>query len=124
MPKNKIVVIDDEKDMVRLLQIELETEGYDVGLAFDAASGLGMMRDFFPDLVLLDVMLPDMSGYDVLERLKRDPATRAIPVIMLTAKGLEQEIQKGLDLGADEYIAKPFHSGLLIKRSRTLLARA
>ncbi|MFA5089181.1 MAG: response regulator [Candidatus Omnitrophota bacterium] len=123
MKKNKIVFIDDEKDMVRLLQIELETEGYEVKSAFDGKSGLELIRGSIPDLVLLDVMMPDMSGYEVLKALRDDPLTRSLPVIMLTAKGLENEIQKGLDLGADEYIPKPFHPGLLIKRIQTLLSR-
>ena len=123
MKKNKIVVIDDERDMVQLLRIELETEGYVVSAAFDGKSGLELIQKVKPDLVLLDVMMPEMNGYEVLELLKQDPLTKAIPVVMLTAKGLENEIQKGLDLGADEYVSKPFHPGLLIKRIQTLLSR-
>ncbi len=124
MKKKRIVIIDDEKDMVRLLQIELESEGYEVNPAFDAKSGLESIRQTRPDLVLLDVMLPDISGYEVLRSLKQDPLTKAIPVMMLTAKGLEREIQKGLDLGADEYISKPFNAALLIKRIATVLSKS
>src|SRR3989338_8735876 len=109
--------------MVQLLRIELETEGYVVSAAFDGKSGLELIQKVKPDLVLLDVMMPEMNGYEVLELLKQDPLTKAIPVVMLTAKGLENEIQKGLDLGADEYVSKPFHPGLLIKRIQTLLSR-
>lgn len=123
MADNKIVIVDDEVDMAQLLQIELETEGYEVAMVHDGQSGLELIRNLNPSLVILDVMMPDMTGYEVLKSLKEDPSTRDIPVIMLTAKGLEDDIQKGLDLGADDYISKPFHSGLLIKRIQTALRR-
>lgn len=123
MSKKKIMIIDDEPDMVQLLQIELETEGYDVQTASDGKSGLELVKKSVPDLILLDVMMPDINGYEVLAVLRKDSQTMAIPVIMLTAKGLENEIQKGLDLGADDYIPKPFHPGLLIKRIETILSK-
>lgn len=116
-----IVIIDDEVEMTQLLKIELETEGYQVCMAHDGQDGLRLIGQEHPDLVLLDVMMPQMDGYEVLKALKTDSRTKDIPVMMLTAKGLTEDVQKGLDLGADDYIAKPFHSGLLIKRIRTIL---
>lgn len=119
----KIFVIDDEAEMARLLKIELELEGYDVTLAFDGKSGLEGIKQLRPDLVLLDVMMPDMSGYEVLRVLKGDPLTNQIAVVLLTAKGLEKDILKGISLGAADYIPKPFHPGLLIKRIKTILVK-
>ncbi len=121
MTKNKILVIEDEQEMAALLKIELETEGYEVVLAFDGRSGLGSARDMRPDLIVLDVMLPVLDGYQVLEVLKKDRDLKHVPVIMLTAKGLEEEIQKGLNLGVNDYVSKPFHAGLLIKRIHNFL---
>jgi len=78
---------------------------------------LAVFKD--PDLVLLDVMMPEMDGYEVLEKIKGNPDIKDVYVIMLTAKGLEEEIQKGLDLGADDYVSKPFHSTLLVKKIKS-----
>ncbi len=121
MSVKKIVVVDDEREMTQLLKIELESEGYNVSACHDGAAGLDLIRQNKPDLVMLDVMMPKMDGYEVLKILKKDPLTNNIPIIMLTAKGLEDEIQKGLDLDADDYISKPFHSGLLLKRIKSIL---
>ena len=121
MTEKNIVVIDDEESMGRLLKIELASEGYNVTLAYDGKVGFQLIKDTKPDLVVLDVMMPEVSGYDVLRRLKQNAETKSIPVIILTAKGLEPDIQKGLDLGANDYITKPFHSALLIKRIRNCL---
>lgn len=121
MEKQKILIIDDEMEMTQLLRIELETEGYAVSTANDGQAGLQLIREEKPDLILLDVMMPKMDGYEVLKTFKADPDFTNTPVIMLTAKGLSEEIQKGLDLGVDDYIAKPFHANLLIKRIGTIL---
>jgi len=121
MPERKIVLVDDESELVQLLQIELEMGGYRVSAAYDGEAGLRLVRETRPDLVLLDVMMPGLDGYQVLKSIKDDPAIKDTCVIMLTAKGLEGEIQKGLDLGADDYIAKPFHSELLIKKVKRFL---
>ena len=121
MAEQNIVVIDDEESMGRLLKIELASEGYNVTLAYDGKVGLQLVKDVKPDLVVLDVMMPEVSGFDVLRKIKQNPETKQIPVIILTAKGLEQDIQKGLDLGANDYITKPFHSALLIKRIKNCL---
>jgi len=119
MPDNKVLIIDDESDMTMLLKIELETEGYDVSVANDGREGLEKVVAEKPDLVLLDVMMPEMDGYEVLEKIKGNPDIKDVYVIMLTAKGLEEEIQKGLDLGADDYVSKPFHSTLLVKKIKS-----
>ena len=121
MPYERIVVVDDEEAMANLLKLELESEGFSVSLAHNGKSGLELIRTTRPDLAILDVMIPEIDGYEVLKLLKNDPSTRNIPVVMLTAKGLEADIQKGLDFGADEYIPKPFHPALLIKRIKLLL---
>lgn len=121
MVNEKILVIDDERVMTQLLKVELEKEGYKVSVAYDGKSGLEKIKIDSPDLVILDVIMPTLDGYRVLKILKEDPATKNIPVIMLTVKGFDEEIQKGLDLGADEYMPKPFHPGLLIKRIKNII---
>lgn len=121
MGYEQIVIIDDEEAMIALLKLELESEGFRVSSASDGSSALELIQKDLPRLVLLDVMMPDMDGYEVLKSLKENPRTRKIPVLMLTAKGLDPDIQKGLDLGADDYITKPFHANLLLKRIKTVL---
>lgn len=119
----RIMIVEDEEEMAQLLKIEMECEGYEVRLAHNGKTGLEQIPEFMPDLVLLDAMIPDMSGYEVLKILKKDPQTSNTAVFMLTAKGLEGDIQKGIALGADDYISKPFHAGLLIKRIKNHLQR-
>lgn len=121
MSNKNIMIVDDELEMAQLLKIELELEHYHVLCAQDGQEALALVKKVKPDLVLLDVMMPEMDGYKVLEDFKKSPATKNIPVIILTAKGLEQDIQKGLDLGADDYIMKPFYPALLIKRIQLIL---
>jgi two-component system, OmpR family, alkaline phosphatase synthesis response regulator PhoP len=121
MSDKSIVVIDDELDMARLLKVELEDQDYHVVLATDGQKGLDLVKQTHPDLVLLDVMMPRIDGFQVLEELKKCESTKNIPVIMLTAKGLEQDIQMGLDLGADDYLVKPFHPALLLKHIQRVL---
>lgn len=119
----KILVIDDEVDMTQLLKVKLEREGYAVSLAPDGERGLRLAEDIRPHLILLDVVMPYQDGYGVLAALKNNPATKDIPVIMLTGKVYDDDIQRGLDLKADDYIAKPFHSDLILKRIETVLGR-
>jgi DNA-binding response OmpR family regulator len=121
MAHKKIVIVDDEEAMVQLLTVELESEGYEIRPAFNGTTGLKLIREERPDLVILDVMMPDLSGYDIIKLLKDDPALKNIPIIMLTAKSLDDDIQKGIDFGAHDYVTKPFHAGLLIKRISTIL---
>lgn len=121
MPDKNIVIVDDEFDMAQLLKMDLELEHYQVACALNGREGLKLIKNTRPDLVLLDISMPEMDGYQVLEELKQNESTKGIPVIMLTAKSLEQDIQKGLKLGADDYIVKPFFPGLLFKRIKLIL---
>ena len=119
----KIVVVDDEKEMAQLLKIELESEGYQVSMAHDGKAGFALIRGMKPNLVILDVMMPKMDGYEVLNAIRGDPTIKDIPVIMLSAKGLENEVKKGLRLGATEYILRPFDPESLIKRIKVILEK-
>lgn len=121
MADGKIFIVNDEKEMVDLLRMELESEGFEVSAAYDGESALELITKEMPQLVLLDVTMPGIDGYEVLRRLKDDPATQKIRVVMFTAKGLDENLQKALDLGADDYILKPFHSELLVKHIRSIL---
>jgi DNA-binding response OmpR family regulator len=121
MSYKRIVLIDDELDMAKLLKMELELEDYRVDFASDGRQGLALINQVAPDLVLLDIMMPEMDGYEVLRQLKKEGRTQKIPVVFLTAKGLEQDIQKGLDLGAEDYIIKPVYPALLLRRIKSIL---
>lgn len=121
MPDRNIVIVDDEFEMAQLLKMDLELEHYHVAFALNGREALELIKKVHPDLVLLDISMPEMDGYEVLEQLKANESTKGIPVIILTAKGLEQDIQKGLKLGADDYIVKPFFPALLFKRIKSVL---
>ena len=123
MSQPLILVADDEPKIRRLLSINLASLGYEVICAVDGPSALQVFEDHQPDLVLLDVMLPDESGYDIVRKLRKNPATKKLPVIMVTAKTAEMDMIKGLDEGADDYIKKPFSIMELITRVKALLRR-
>lgn len=123
MSKATVLVIDDEKDLVELLRYNLEKEGYDVIGANEGAAGLDIARRHRPDLVILDVMMPQPDGLEVCRRLRGDPKTASIPVIMLTAKSSEADRVVGLELGADDYVTKPFSPRELVARVRAVLRR-
>ena len=116
----KILVVDDEKRIVHFIRLNLEHDGFEVLAAYDGTEALKRVREDLPDLVLLDVMLPDMDGFEVL-RLIREVSD--VPVIMVTAKGEEEDIVRGLELGADDYITKPFSPRELVSRIRAVLRR-
>jgi phosphate regulon transcriptional regulator PhoB len=118
-----ILIIEDEKDIVETLEYNLKKEGLKVWKALDGNDGLRQTEAKLPDLILLDLMLPGIDGLEVCRRLKRNPKTAAIPVIMLTAKGTETDKIVGLELGADDYITKPFSIKELIARVKTILRR-
>ena len=120
----KILVVDDENDLVELLDYNLKKEGYSVLLAGDGISALAIAAKEFPDLVVLDIMLPGMQGLDVLRELKKKPETQAMPVILLTAKSEELDKVLGLELGADDYMTKPFSPRELVARVKAVLRRA
>ncbi|MCE5252558.1 response regulator transcription factor [bacterium] len=123
MAKEKILVIDDEEDLLKLVRYNLENYGYTVDCFGTGEDGLDGIRSAAPDLVLLDLMLPGIDGLDICRILKNDSRTSHIPVIMLTAKGEEADIVTGLELGADDYITKPFSPRVLVARIKSVLRR-
>jgi two-component system phosphate regulon response regulator PhoB len=118
-----ILVMEDEDALATLLQYNLEKEGYDVTMASDGEEGLVQIDERMPDLVLLDWMLPKVSGIEVCRRLRGRAETRNLPIIMLTARGEESDRVRGLDTGADDYLTKPFSMVELIARMRAVLRR-
>lgn len=110
MASLKIVLIEDDEILAKVLYEELSEADFDVFQAFDGEEGLGLVRDKEPDLVLLDLILPKKNGFDVLEELKKSPVTHDIPVIILTMLGRDDDIKKGLRLGANDYIVKSQHA--------------
>ncbi len=123
MAKEKIFVVEDEEDILELLGYNLKREGYSVTTATDGDDALRAIPRKMPDLVLLDLMLPGTDGLEVCRQLKKNLETDAIPIIMVTAKGEESDIVTGLELGADDYITKPFSIKILIARIRSVLRR-
>lgn len=119
--KKRVLVVDDEPRMRRFVQMNLDLEGYEVLQAENGLAALQKVRDDTPDLVVLDVMMPDMDGFETLERIRE---VSAVPVIMLTVKGDEEDRVRGLDLGADDYVTKPFSPRELSSRIRAVLRRA
>ena len=119
----RILVIEDESDLQQVLDYNLRQTGHDVIAAALGQEGLRLAREHRPDLVVLDLMLPDLAGTEVCKALKRDPATRHIPVLMLTAKGEEIDRVLGFELGAEDYVVKPFSVRELLLRIQALLAR-
>ncbi len=105
----KIVVCDDERSIVRLIQVNLEKQGYQVVTAYDGKEGLEKIKAEKPNLVVLDVMMPYMDGFEVLKSLRRDPDFQDLPVIMLTAKAQDKDVFDGYHYGADMYLTKPFN---------------
>ena len=122
MAGKKIVVLDDEKYITQLLNIELEASGYEVKTACDGEAGLELIRAERPDLILLDLMMPKMDGFEVLQALRIDMMTKNIPVIILTAKSSDRDIDRCLELGVRDYIVKPFHGELLVKKIGRLIS--
>jgi two-component system, OmpR family, alkaline phosphatase synthesis response regulator PhoP len=121
---SKILVVDDEKDIVDLVAYNLEKEGYETLKALDGEKALQIARSKAPDLVILDLMLPGIQGLEVCKRLRQDPSTAFIPVIMLTAKGEEIDKVIGLEVGADDYVTKPFGVKELLARIKAVLRRS
>ena len=123
MAKQKILAVDDEEDILELLRVNLTREGFAVVCAASGEEGLKTAHSQSPDLILLDLMLPGMDGLEVAKRLKKEDATKDIPIIMVTAKGEEADIVTGLEVGAEDYITKPFSRKVLIARVRAVLRR-
>ncbi|MBN2145717.1 MAG: response regulator [Candidatus Aureabacteria bacterium] len=121
--RERILVVEDEEDIQELIRYNLNREGYTVDCAGSGEEALKTAIKKTPDLILLDLMLPGMDGMEVCRKLKYEPATRGICVVMLTAKGEEADIVTGLEMGADDYITKPFSPKILIARIRSILRR-
>ena len=121
--KEKILIVEDEKDIVKMLEYNLKKEGFRTLSANNGEDGLDMARKEHPDLILLDLMLPEMDGLEVCKAVKNDTKTAAIPIIILTAKAQETDKIVGLELGADDYVTKPFSPKELIARIKAVLRR-
>jgi two-component system alkaline phosphatase synthesis response regulator PhoP len=121
--KKSVLVVDDEKDLVDLIAYNLQRNGYKVTTATTGHAAIEIAARDLPDLIVLDLMLPGMSGTDVARKLKSDPATSAIPIVMLTAKSEETDVVVGLTMGADDYVTKPFSMKILLARLNTVLRR-
>ena len=123
MAKGNIFVVDDEEDILELIRINLDREGYKVTCIEAGEECVKKAREKLPDLIVLDLMLPGIDGLDVCKILKNDSKTRHIPIIMLTAKGEESDIVTGLELGADDYMTKPFSPKILTARIKAVLRK-
>jgi DNA-binding response OmpR family regulator len=124
MAKGKILVVDDEIYIVHILDFSLGMEGYQVITALDGEQGLEKAHSERPDLIVLDIMMPKLDGYETCKALKADPATKGIPVILLSAKGRNMDQKIGFEVGADDYITKPFSPRKLVERINAILGQS
>src|SRR5690606_31934127 len=120
----KILIIEDEAAIREMVAMSLSRNGYEIHQAESAEEGFSQLNEVVPDLILLDWMLPGMSGVDFAKRIKKDPLCRDIPIIMLTARGEEEDKVRGLEVGADDYVTKPFSPRELVARIKAVLRRA
>ena len=123
MSKETILIVDDEEDIIELIKFNLKNEGYTVLTAQTGEQAIKTAKQSGPDLIVLDLMLPGIDGLEVTRNLRHDDQTSDMPIVMLTAKGEESDIVAGLELGANDYISKPFSPKVLIARSRAILRR-
>lgn len=123
MAKAKILIVDDEKNIVEVVKYNLDKEGFRTVVAYDGEEALETARREVPDLVLLDLMLPEVDGFEICRILKQDPRTQHIPIIMLTGKSTEMDKVLGLEMGADDYVTKPFSPRELLARIKAILRR-
>ena len=121
MVRKKILIVEDEASLLKLVSILLTSKGYDVEGELNGQSALESVANFKPDLVLLDIMLPEIDGFEVCQRIKDNPATKDIPVIMLTAKKSREDMARAEQVGADWYITKPFKSAMVIETIQRFL---
>jgi len=124
MSKKKILVVDDEQDMLFAVRLQLEAHSYEVITASDGQEGLTKAREEFPDLIILDLMLPKLDGYRVCRMLKFDEKYKKIPIIMFTACNQEEDQKLGFEVGADDYQMKPFEPKILLEKISNLLTSA
>ena len=123
MSRQSVLVVEDEEDIMEVIRFNLEKEGYEVNQALSGEKALQVIENNLPSLVLLDLMLPGINGLDLCRIFKQNDLTKAIPVIMLTAKSEDADIVAGLEMGAEDYITKPFSPRVLVARVRTILRR-
>jgi two-component system, OmpR family, alkaline phosphatase synthesis response regulator PhoP len=123
MARERVLVVDDERDILELVRYNLDKEGFQVTGVETGEDALASARARLPDIVILDLMLPGVDGLEVCRRLKADPKTRGIPIVMLTAKGDDADVVAGLELGASDYVTKPFSPRVLTARIRAVLRR-
>ena len=123
MDNKKILIVEDEFDILKLIEFNIKKEGFDVIAVSDGESAIKEVRSNKPDLILLDLMLPGISGLDVCHLIQKDTELSQIPILMLTAKGEESDIVRGLEAGADDYVVKPFSIKVLLARIKALLRR-
>jgi two-component system phosphate regulon response regulator PhoB len=123
MSKETILIVDDEEDIIELIKYNLKNEGYSILTAQTGEKAIKIARQSRPDLIVLDLMLPGIDGLEVTKTLKNDAQTRHVPIVMLTARGEESDIVTGLELGANDYISKPFSPKVLVARIRAILRR-
>ena len=124
MPGKTILLVDDDPEIVKTVRHYLQQEGYAVLVAYNGLDALVIVRDQAPDCIVLDVLLPDLVGWDIIQRIRADPRTAKIPIIMLTARVADAEKVLGLELGADDYVTKPFNPRELLARIRARLRRS
>lgn len=120
--RKKILIVEDEESLLKLESILLTSKGYEVEGVADGLAAMEAIKKSQPDLVLLDIMLPEIDGFEVCRRIKEDPETRDIPVIMLTAKKSREDMARGEEVGADWYITKPFKSAMVIETIQRFIA--
>ncbi len=123
MKKGKILVVEDEESLLMLERILLSSKGYSVTGVMDGKAAMEEIATNRPDLVILDIMLPEMDGFEVCRQIKENPVTKSIPVVMLTAKKSNQDVTRGMEVGADAYITKPFKSAKVIEVIEGLLGK-
>jgi DNA-binding response OmpR family regulator len=123
MPTATVLVVEDDPVILRLLEVNFDLEGFTVLLAHDGAEGIEMARTHLPDVIISDIMMPHTSGLELVETLKADPDTKAIPIILLSAKAQTSDLKTGLEAGADDYVTKPFEPLDLVERVNELLSR-
>jgi DNA-binding response OmpR family regulator len=124
MSKMRVLIVEDDKDILQLLSYNMQASGFDVLTSRDGFEAISVARQNLPDFIILDLMLPNMDGFEVCKELKRDGETKHIPILMLTARGEEVDRIVGLELGADDYVVKPFSPRELILRIRAILRRS
>jgi two-component system alkaline phosphatase synthesis response regulator PhoP len=124
MTKKSVLIVEDEKDIASILTVNLEADGFSVHVLASGRDVHSFVLNHSPDIILLDVMIPDKDGFEVCRQLKQDNHTAAVPIIFLTAKSMEHNVISGLEIGADDYVSKPFSISVLISRIKAVLRRS